>query len=77
MKIKKIDQETFEIKIDREELNNIHQCIDTEIKLTENAFGNIEEEEENNLQKYIEQLKDIYKIIDDQLNQDLQNNKRE
>jgi len=74
MLVKKINQEAFEIKCDREELIKIHQCINLYLVMNDMSLvGDLDIEQERNLQNYIDQLTNIYTAIDVELNQDNKN----
>jgi len=74
MLVKKINQEAFEIKCDREELIKIHRCINLYLAMNNMLLiGDLNTEQERNLRNYIDQLTNIYTAIDAELNQDNKN----
>jgi len=74
MLVKKINQEAFEIKCDREELNKIRQCINLYLVMNDiSLIGDLNTEQERNLQNYYDHVSSIYTAIDIELNQDNKN----
>ena len=74
MLVKKIGQEAFEIKCDREELIKIHQCIDLYLVMNDTSLTRyLNAKQERKLRNYYDQVSSIYKAIGVELNQDNKN----
>jgi hypothetical protein len=68
MLVKKIGQEAFEIKCDHEELIKIHQCINLYLVMNDMSLvGDLNTEQERNLQNYYDHVSNIYTAIDNEL----------